>query len=138
MSILKFAKEYVEGKGKTKQSKPVIKKATKTKTNKNLKTKTSKKMLSRSVVNINLVPVVSEKGVMQQEHGYVVFRAEQGATKGQVKDAVQARYNTVVMAVRSMTVMPKTRRRGATVGKTKGWKKFYVKVSDVQKIVTGP
>lgn len=138
MSILKFAKDYVEGKGKAQQSGVSTKKSPKKKAVKAVPAKRSKKLVKRSDINISLVPIVTEKGVMQQENGFVVFRAEQFVTKGQVKEAVLARYNTTVLAVKSMTMMPKTRRRGATVGKTTGWKKFYVKVGDIHKIVTGP
>lgn len=138
MSILKFAKDYVEGKGKAKSSGASTKKSPKKKAVKTVQAKRSKKVVKRSDINISLVPIVTEKGVMQQENGFVVFRAEQLVTKGQVKEAVLARYNTTVLSVKSMTMMPKTRRRGATVGKTTGWKKFYVKVGDIHKIVTGP
>ena len=141
MSILKFAKKYskrnvLDKKAKTDKVADKSKNVTATKKKKG-KT-TSRKVLKGQAINLDLQPLVTEKGVLLQEQGFVLFRVPTKTTKGQVRQAVKARYKVNPISIRSLRVAPKKRRRGATTGKTTGWKKMYVKVEDVQKIVTGP
>ena len=76
---------------------------------------------------INLTPLVTEKSVAAQGNANTVaFRVVTTATKGQVKMAIQERYNIKPRSVRSLKMNPKTRRRGNTAGKTNTWKKVYV------------
>ena len=133
MSILKFAKKAADRSDKDAKDK----KAKKSVVSKKAKVVTKKTSRTQGI-NLDLQPLITEKGVQLQEDGYVVFRVPSNTTKGQVKQAVQERYKVKALLVRSLRVAPKKRRRGATVGKTAGWKKMYVKVDDVHKIVTGP
>lgn len=73
-----------------------------------------------------------------QEQGVVTFRVAPHASKHQVMLAVMQRYGVQVRRVRMVRVLPRLRRRGATSGHTAAWKKAYVQVDDVHKIVTGP
>lgn len=134
----KLALKYLRGEGKTEKPKESGEKAAAEEQSKREGKKLIKKAALGRDVDISLVPLVTEKGVTQQENKYVVFRAAPMVSKAQVKQAVRARYQTEVEDVKSMIMVPKARRRGATVGKTARWKKFYVKVADVQKVVAGP
>lgn len=83
------------------------------------------------LVPFDIIPLMSEKSVRLQEQNKVAFRVPVNATKQQVAQAVRARYNVLPQAVRVLTVSPKVRRRGRTVGRTSLWKKAYVTVDDV-------
>jgi len=138
MSILKFGKKKKEG-GKSvelaKAKKPSKRKASGEPTTK------KKEITARADVagaRRELLPLVTEKGVLLQENGYAVFRVAKKTTKQQIKLAVRAKYKVNVQSIKTMRVSPKKRRRGATTGQTSGWKKAYVKVDDVAKIITGP
>jgi large subunit ribosomal protein L23 len=139
MSILGFSKKRLKraGRGdeKKKRDKPEAKKKLEAKGEKE---KVSKKVSREQNVKLDLQPLVTEKGVILQEDGFVVFRVPEKATKSQIKQVVRARFKVEPIVVRTMRMVPKKRRRGSTEGRTAGWKKAYVKVNDVQKIVTGP
>lgn len=136
MSILKFARKYSKRTAPNKKDKSA-KPASTTKQSVKSKAK-ARKVAKGQYINLDLQPLVTEKGVRLQEDGFIVFRVPTKTTKGQVKQAIRAKYKVTPISIRSLRVAPKKRRRGATVGKTSGWKKVYVKVDDIQKIVTGP
>jgi|GEM_PF-2238548 large subunit ribosomal protein L23 len=134
MSILKFAKKH----SKRAEREEKIKKTSKVKAAPKKKKSQSRKVTKGHESNLDLQPLVTEKGVTMQEDGFAVFRVPTKTTKGQVKQAIRARFKVNPIMVRSMRMAPKKRRRGATVGKTAAWKKVYVKVDDIQKLVSGP
>lgn len=88
--------------------------------------------------HINLQPLVSERSMNMQANNVVVFRVDPQASKGAVAAAVQEKYGVKVLAVRTANFMPKARRRGATVGSTRFWKKAYVTVSDIASLNLAP
>jgi large subunit ribosomal protein L23 len=75
---------------------------------------------------INLQPWVTEKGTDVQANSTFVFRVRSEASKGQIAAAVREQYAVTPLRVRTLKAMPKTRRRGRTVGQTTHWKKAYV------------
>lgn len=91
-----------------------------------------KKVAVMTTTDIGLRLLMTEKGVRLQEKNVVTFRVVRNASKGQIARAVEARYNVVPIRIRTVTVLPKKRRRGNTVGKTIAWKKAYVVVKDIQ------
>lgn len=86
----------------------------------------------------DLVPLISEKGIRLQEVRTVAFRVPMHATKQSVAHAVRLRFKVDPLAVRVLTVRPRKRRRGRTVGRTAWWKKAYVTVKDVQALGIQP
>ena len=84
---------------------------------------------------IGLAEVVSEKGIKQQLHGTVVFTVLPHVTKTQISAAIESRFGVKVKSVRTSLSHPKTKRRGVTEGKTNRFKKTYVSVDNVQKLV---
>jgi large subunit ribosomal protein L23 len=79
-------------------------------------------------------PVVSEKSyVLSALHRYT-FRVHHEAHKTQIRQAVEALFDVHVVEVRTSTVKSKPKRRGATTGRTRSWKKAIVQVREGESI----
>lgn len=77
--------------------------------------------------DVILAPHITEKATMAAEHNAVVFKVAGGATKPQIKDAVEAIFDTKVARVNTLTVK----------GKSKRWQgKPYKRVDMKKAIVT--
>lgn len=79
-------------------------------------------------------PVISEKATDLTAENQYVFEVSKNAGKRMIKTAVEKVYDTKVKSVNVMNVQGKTRRRGATTGRTKHWKKAVVTLEEGQKI----
>ncbi len=73
-------------------------------------------------------PVVSEKSYVLAAADRYTFRVHADAHKTQIRQAVEALFDVHVVAVRTMPVKSKPKRRGATRGLTRTWKKAIVQV----------
>ena len=73
-------------------------------------------------------PVVSEKSYDLSAADRYTFRVHPEAHKTQIRQAVEALFNVHVIAVRTMPVKSKPKRRGVTRGRTRTWKKAIVQV----------
>jgi large subunit ribosomal protein L23 len=81
-------------------------------------------------------PIITEKGLGVKElHRTVVFEVAAGATKTQIKEAVQQIFNVKVDDVRTANYLGKMRRRGQSVGYRRDWKKAYVKLAEGEKMI---
>jgi len=81
-----------------------------------------------------IAPVITEKSTMASEHGKVVFRVAQSATKPEIKAAVEALFNVKVTAVNTLNRSGKIKRFRGLVGKQKGYKKAVVTLAEGQSI----
>jgi large subunit ribosomal protein L23 len=80
-------------------------------------------------------PIVTEKSVhYQNTHNTWTFQVHQDANKVEIRKAIEALFKVKVTAVRTMTVRPKTVRRGRSTGQTAAWKKAYIRVAEGQKL----
>lgn len=79
-------------------------------------------------------PVITEKATLASEHGKVVFRVAQNATKPEIKAAVEALFNVKVTAVNTMNRAGKTKRFRGIAGRQKGYKKAVVTLAEGQSI----
>jgi len=80
-------------------------------------------------------PLITEKGLAVNEtEGTLVFDVAPGATKTEVKQAVEALFKVKVSAVRTANVLGKERRRGKFTGYRPDWKKAYVRLKEGQKL----
>jgi large subunit ribosomal protein L23 len=70
-------------------------------------------------------PVITEKSTLVSEFNQVVFQVAKGATKPQIKAAIEALYGVKVLAVNTMVAK----------GKTKRWRGQEYRRSDVKKAV---
>ena len=81
-------------------------------------------------------PIITEKGLGVKElHHTVVFEVAVGATKTEIKEAVQQIFKVKVAAVRTANFLGKMRRRGQSEGYRRDWKKAYVKLAEGEKMI---
>jgi large subunit ribosomal protein L23 len=80
-------------------------------------------------------PLITEKGLAVKEtEGTMVFDVAPGASKTEVKQAVEALFKVKVENVRTATVLGTERRRGKFSGFKPDWKKAYVRLKDGEKM----
>ena len=81
-------------------------------------------------------PVITEKATrLKDEERTVVFEVHPKANKIQIKQAVEEIFKVKVEAVRVVKVKGKRRRVRFRAGKTKDWKKAYVKLKEGEKMI---
>ena len=81
-----------------------------------------------------LEPVVSEKSYALMADGKYTFRIDDRAHKTQVAKAVEEIFSVSVVAVRTMQVRSKPKRRGLHSGRTRSWKKAIVQLAPGDRI----
>ena len=92
-------------------------------------------MTARTIHDVLLRPVVSEKSVAQIERNNYTFAVRPDANKLQIKAAVEAEFKVKVLDVRVISVRPKQKRRcRRTMGTVPGWKKAVVTIAPGDKI----
>jgi large subunit ribosomal protein L23 len=79
--------------------------------------------------NTIIRPVVSEKSYALIGEGKYTFRVDDRAHKTQIAHAIEEIFEVKVAAVRTAKVRPKPKRRGLSVGRTRGWKKAVVQLA---------
>ena len=75
--------------------------------------------------DVVVAPHITEKSTMLSEHNAVVFRVAQGASKPEIKAAIEALFGVTVVGVNTMV----------TKGKSKRWKGIPYQRSDVKKAI---
>jgi large subunit ribosomal protein L23 len=92
-------------------------------------------MKQEHLMNILLRPYMSEKAsIGTEKRREYVFKVMKNANKIDIKNAVQSLFNTKVESVRIVNVKTKPKRFGQIQGKSKAWKKAYVKLQEGQAI----
>lgn len=81
-----------------------------------------------------LEPVITEKSTLVSELRKYVFRVLPSATKGSVKEAIQAIFNVKVNKVNMVNINGKVKRFKGTIGKQADRKKAIVTLSSGQTI----
>ncbi len=71
-------------------------------------------------------PHVSEKSAQLNEKNQIVFKVDVGATKAEIREAVETLFEVKVDAVHTILVKGKSKRFGLRSGRTKNYKKAYV------------
>ena len=80
-------------------------------------------------------PLVTEKTTLLREDARtLVFEVAVGATKVDIKRAVEKLLGTKVEAVRTSIAHGKMKRQGRFVGQRADWKKAYVKLREGEKV----
>src|SRR6187431_3157443 len=77
---------------------------------------------------------LSEKATVAKERREYVFEVMPGATKPEIKAAVEELFKTKVEMVRVVNVKTKPKRFGNIKGRSKAWKKAYVTLQAGQQI----
>ena len=75
--------------------------------------------------DVVLAPHITEKSTMLSEHNAVVFRVAPGASKPEIKHAIEALFNVTVTGVNTIV----------TKGKSKRWKGKPYQRSDFKKAI---
>ncbi|MSR81355.1 MAG: 50S ribosomal protein L23 [Candidatus Latescibacteria bacterium] len=77
--------------------------------------------------NILNRPILTEKATAAREAtNTYTFRVVPGATKVQIRQAVESIFSVHVKSVRTVSVPSRPKRQGAFQGRRSGWKKAYV------------
>ena len=71
-------------------------------------------------------PIITEKSTDMHERGRYTFEVHTGATKIQIKQAVERAFDVQVASVNTMNVRGKTKRYGARPARRRSWKKAVV------------
>ena len=92
-------------------------------------------MINDRLYSVLLAPIVSEKSTfIAEKHNQVAFRVLQGATKGEVKAAVELLFKVQVESVQILNRQGKQKRFGRTPGKRSALRKAYVCLKPGQEI----
>jgi large subunit ribosomal protein L23 len=80
-------------------------------------------------------PLITEKTTLQREDGRtVVFEVSAGATKVEIRQAVEQLLGSKVAHVRTAIAHGKIKRQGRFSGQRPDWKKAYVRLRDGEKM----
>jgi large subunit ribosomal protein L23 len=90
--------------------------------------------MNLNVNDVLVKPLITEKNTMLGALNKYTFKVDPRANKTQIKDAVQSIFKVDVTKVNVITVPPKTRRVGRSVGKSSPWKKAIVTIAPGQRI----
>lgn len=83
---------------------------------------------------IILRPVITEKTTqLKATSGVICFEVARSANKIEIKRAVEHLFKTKVAEVRTQTKTGKVRRVGRNQGKTRDWKKAFVRLREGEK-----
>lgn len=88
-------------------------------------------------LGVLLAPHITEKSVMAGERGIYTFRIPKGASKIQVRDAVERKFGVKVNLIRVQKTRPKTRRIGRRSGVKPGITKAVVTLQEGERIELG-
>jgi large subunit ribosomal protein L23 len=92
-------------------------------------------MSERDLLGLLKRPILTERSTMlKEQHGQYCFQVDKGASKGDIKRAVQETFKVKVTSVRTMILPGKERRMGRTSGVRADWKKAIVTLQKGQKI----
>ena len=79
-------------------------------------------------------PVITEKTTQLKSTSRVIcFEVARRANKNEIKNAIELLFKTKVADVRTQMKTGKVRRVGRNMGKTKDWKKAYVRLQEGEK-----
>ena len=90
--------------------------------------------MSLSAHDIIIRPVVTEKSSALMELNKYTFEVRRDVNKIQIRKAVEEDFKVKVLSVNTINVKSKPKRMGASVGRTRSWKKAIVSLPQGQRI----
>lgn len=85
---------------------------------------------------IILRPVITEKSTwLKEKNREICFEVRPDANKIEIKEAAEHLFKVKVESVRIVKKKGKVRRVGRNQGRTKDWKKAYVKLKEGEKMI---
>lgn len=91
-------------------------------------------MSSEKILSVILAPHVSEKTARAAESNRYVFEVATGATKADIKAAVESLFSVKVDTVNVVNVKGKSKTFRFRSGRRGDWRKAYVKLAEGQSI----
>lgn len=85
-------------------------------------------------MNVLKRPIVTERSTALKGQNKYVFEVDTNATKGQIRESVEAVFKVDVLAVNTAKIPGKLRRRGPHSGYRSDWKKAIVTIKSGQEI----
>lgn len=86
-------------------------------------------MIKESLIKIILSPHITNKSYdISDKSSYVVFKVVKSANKIEIKNAIEALFEVEVENVKTINVKGKLRNFNRIKGKSKDWKKAYIKL----------
>ena len=79
-------------------------------------------------------PVITEKATLISENGQVIFDVSKGATKAQIKEAIETLFKVKVKSVNTLIRKGKVNRFRGRLGKKRGFRKALVTLKKGQSI----
>lgn len=87
------------------------------------------------LAQVLVAPIVSEKATsVAEKHNQVLFKVLRGATKPEIKAAVELMFKVQVEAVRTVQHKGKKKKFGRSIGRRDHIKKAYVSLKEGQEI----
>mgnify|MGYP001820701294 CR=1 FL=1 len=81
-------------------------------------------------------PLITEKSTdLKEDHRTLCFKVARGATKTEVRNAVEQLLGVKVASVRTAVVRGKVKRYGRFEGKRPDWKKAFVTLREGEKMI---
>lgn len=85
---------------------------------------------------IILRPVITEKSTwLKEKNREICFEVDSRANKIEIKEAAENLFKVKIERVRVVKQKGKIRRVGRNFGKTKDWKKAYIKLKEGEKMI---
>jgi large subunit ribosomal protein L23 len=96
--------------------------------------KRAEKMSREAIYEVIRSPIITEKATVQSERNQVSFRVGLGATKPEIKLAVESLFGVTVLGVNTMVTKGKTKRFRGRPGQRADVKKAIVQLAEGQSI----
>ncbi|MBS1085634.1 50S ribosomal protein L23 [Gluconobacter sphaericus] len=91
-------------------------------------------MSQEALYDVVRAPLITEKATLLSERNQVVFKVALGATKPQIKAAVEKLFNVKVAGVNTLVQKGKVKRVKGRPGRRSDIKKAYVQLAEGQSI----
>lgn len=92
--------------------------------------------MKKDPYSIILRPVITEKStLMKEKNREICLEVDRRANKLEIKEAAERLFNVKIESVRVMKQRGKVRRVGRNQGRTKDWKKAYLRLKEGEKMI---
>lgn len=92
--------------------------------------------MKKEPYQIIIRPIITEKSTfLKEKNREICFEVVPDANKAEIKKAVEQLFKVRVERVRTQNRTGKIKRLGRNIGRTKHWKKAYVKLKEGEKMI---
>lgn len=90
--------------------------------------------MAKSVFDVIVRPVLTEKALLLQEENKFTFEVAKSANKVEIRKAIEEIFNVEVTKVNKLNTKPKKRRVGKYEGYKRNWTKAIITLKEGQKL----